>query len=72
MRNVGTLDRVVRLIVGALLIAAPFTTTWSVWANPIALWASIVVGAVLVATSAFSFCPIYAALGLSSKRKRLA
>ena len=72
MRNVGTLDRVVRLIVGALLIAAPFTTTWAVWANPIALWASIVVGAVLIATSAFSFCPIYAALGLSSKRKRLA
>jgi uncharacterized membrane protein len=72
MSNVGTLDRIIRLIVGALFVAAPFFTTLPLWANPIAFWASIIVGAVLVATSAFSFCPIYAALGLSSKPKRLA
>jgi hypothetical protein len=29
------------------------------------------VGVVLVATSAFGFCPIYAALGLGSKRNNL-
>lgn len=72
MSNVGTLDRIVRLIMGALLAAAPFLTAFPLWANPIAFWASIIVGAVLIATSAFSFCPIYAALGLSSKHKRLA
>ena len=72
MSNVGTLDRLIRFVVGALLVVAPFVATWPLWANPIAFWTSIVVGVVLIATSVFSFCPIYAALGLSSKRKRLA
>lgn len=72
MSNVGTLDRIVRLAVGGLFVIAPFITSLPLWANPVAFWASIVVGAVLIATSAFSFCPIYAALGLTSKRKRLA
>lgn len=68
MRNVGTLDRVIRLVIGALLVAAPLATGWPLWANPLAYWASIVIGLVLVATSALGFCPIYRALGLSSKR----
>lgn len=69
MQNVGTPDRIIRLILGALLIIAPFVTGWAIWASVIALWVSVVVGAVLIATALFSFCPIYAALGLSSKRK---
>ena len=72
MSNVGTIDRLVRLVIGAALTLAPFITGWPVWTSTVALWASVVVGVVLVATSAFGFCPIYAALGLSSKRKRLA
>ena len=69
MSNVGPIDRIIRLVVGALLVAAPFVTAWPLWTSALAFWASIVVGIVLVATSVFSFCPIYAALGLSSKRK---
>lgn len=69
MQNVGTPDRIIRLILGALLIIAPFVTGWAIWASVIALWVSVVIGAVLIATALFSFCPIYAALGLSSKRK---
>ena len=72
MSNVGSVDRIIRLVVGALLVAAPFLTGWPVWTSAAAFWASIAVGIVLIATSVFSFCPIYAALGLSSKRKRLA
>jgi len=72
MSNVGTFDRIIRLVIGALLVIAPLVTGWPLWANPLAYGASIVVGLVLVATSAFSFCPIYAALGLSSKRKSAA
>lgn len=64
MQNVGTPDRIIRLVVGALLIIAPFMTGWPLFANPVLLWGSVVVGAVLVATAVFSFCPIYAALGL--------
>lgn len=71
MSNVGTIDRLVRLVIGAALTLAPFLTGWPLWTNAIALWASVVVGVALVATSAFGFCPIYAALGIGSKRKRL-
>lgn len=70
MGNIGTLDRIIRLVVGALLIVAPFVTAWSLWASPLAFWAAIGIGGVLIATSAFSFCPIYAVLGITSKRKR--
>ncbi len=66
MSNVGSLDRVVRVIVGLALIAAPLIAGWPMpW-----LVASIVVGAVLMVTSAISFCPIYALLGLSSKQRQ--
>ena len=65
MQNVGTPDRIVRLVAGALLIALPFIVAFPAWA----FWASLVVGVVLVATAVFSFCPIYAALGLSSRGK---
>jgi len=69
MSNLGSLDRLARLMVGAALVLAPFLTSWPLWTNALTLWAALIVGVVLVATSAFGFCPIYAALGLSSKRK---
>lgn len=67
MSNVGTLDRIVRAIVGIALIAAPFIAGWPM----VIMIISVIVGVVLVATAAFSFCPIYALLGLSSKRRGL-
>ncbi len=65
MSNVGNLDRIIRALLGVALIVAPLAIGWS----GIAFAVSIAVGAVLVATSAFSFCPIYALFGLSSKRR---
>lgn len=70
MSNLGNLDRIIRFILGAVLIGAPFLTGWPIWSDGLAFWGAVVVGGVLVATSALSFCPIYAALGLSSKRQR--
>ena len=67
MQNVGTLDRIIRLVLGALLIIAPFVTGWPLFASAIAVWGSVVVGAALIATAVFSFCPIYAALGLRTR-----
>lgn len=69
MQNVGTPDRIIRLVVGALLIIAPFMTGWPLFANPVLLWGWVVFGAILVATAIFSFCPIYAALGLHTRPK---
>jgi hypothetical protein len=64
MSNVGTLDRIIRAIVGLALIIVSFVAGWPTLAQVI----SILVGLVLAGTAAVSFCPIYAALGLSSKR----
>ena len=61
MSNVGTLDRIIRLILGTLLLVAPFVTAWPIWSDSLAFWAFIIAGTILVATSALSFCPIYAA-----------
>lgn len=66
--NVGTPDRIIRLVLGAALIALPFfggtavTGSWLAWAAPI-------VGLVLAATAFLAFCPIYRVLGLSTRRK---
>ena len=64
MSNVGNIDRIIRTIVGIALIIAPFVAGWPL----LGLVISVIVGVVLVATAAIGFCPIYAALGLSSKR----
>lgn len=61
--NVGTVDRIVRVVVGLLLIAfalgyiAP-GTSWS-WVG----W----IGIVPILTAIFSTCPAYSLLGLSTK-----
>lgn len=64
MSNVGNLDRIIRAIVGLVLTVLPFVAGWPIAAAVI----SGIIGIVLVATAAIGFCPIYAALRLSSKR----
>lgn len=68
MANVGTPDRIIRVIVGAVLILLPFVTGWPVWTNMIATIAAVVVGVVLIVTAAIRFCPIYAVLRFSTNK----
>ncbi len=69
MLNVGTPDRVIRILIGALLIGAALFTGWAAFVSPWAYWGAIVVGFVLIVTAVFRFCPIYAAFGLNSLGK---
>jgi len=62
--NVGSSDRIVRIVAGMLIAAVPLIWALGAWGSAIAY----IVGGVLIATSVFSFCPIYAALGLSTRR----
>ncbi len=56
-RNIGQIDRIARLVLGALLILlAAF--------GMIGLWGYL--GVIFVGTSLVSFCPIYRALGLKT------
>jgi membrane protein YdbS with pleckstrin-like domain len=68
--NVGTPDRIARLIIGVLLLVAPFVTGWALFANPVWTWAFVIVGLVLAVTALVRFCPIYAMLKLSTARTK--
>jgi hypothetical protein len=55
--NVGGIDRVLRVVLGLVLIALTLTGTIGVWG-----W----IGVVPLATAAFGFCPLYTLVGFSS------
>lgn len=64
--NVGTPDRIARLVIGAVLVLLPLLPEIALFANPLWFWASLVVGVVLIGTALVRFCPLYAILGLST------
>jgi hypothetical protein len=64
--NVGSSDRIARIIIGIVLMVAAFIPALPLAANPILQLGSVVVGAVLIVTALLRFCPLYALLGLST------
>lgn len=56
-RNLGQLDRIARLVLGALLVILALTGTIGIWGY---------LGLVLVGTAFVNFCPIYKVLGLKT------
>jgi uncharacterized membrane protein YfcA len=56
-KNVGGLDRIIRIAVGLALIAAAATGTIGLWG-----W----IGVVPLLTGAMGWCPPYALLGLNT------
>lgn len=62
--NVGSADRLIRIILGLILIILPFVTSFGLWANPLAQLGVPVIGAVLVVTALVRFCPLYRLLGM--------
>jgi hypothetical protein len=59
--NVGGIDRVLRIVVGAALILWAAVLGGPVWA-----W----IGVVPLATGVIGFCPIYPILGMSTCRTK--
>ena len=62
--NVGSIDRVLRIVLGLVLIALPFVTNMAMFASGTATVIAVVVGVVLIATSAMRFCPLYRIFGI--------
>ncbi len=58
--NMGSLDRIVRAVAGAALVALAATGTVGVWGYA---------GFILLGTAAISRCPLYLPLGLSTCAK---
>jgi len=56
-RNLGQLDRLARLVLGALLVILAITGTIGAWGY---------LGLIFVGTAFVSFCPIYRMFGLKT------
>jgi hypothetical protein len=64
-KNIGTIDKVIRILVAVVIAVLYFTNVISGTLGIVLL----VLGVVFVLTSLVSVCPIYLALGLSSAKK---
>ncbi|REL29939.1 YgaP family membrane protein [Thalassotalea euphylliae] len=58
--NIGTIDRILRVLLGSLLII------WVIIGGPLWAW----LGAVLVATGLVKFCPAYAIFGIKTSKTK--
>lgn len=60
--NVGTVDRIIRAVVGLAALLGAF----ALGSGSIAFVLLMVVGAILLVTAAVGFCPLYRVLGIST------
>lgn len=67
--NVGKIDRLIRILLGAALFLWPFVTDYALWDNSLLKYGAMIVGIVLIATSAMKFCPLYRLVGMSTCRR---
>jgi len=67
LANVGNADRIIRIIVGIVLIAAPYVAELALWENQTIRILIQVVGAILVFTGVTRFCALYKLIGLNTK-----
>jgi hypothetical protein len=59
-RNVGRADRLLRAVLGVIALALVFTGPRTPWGY---------IGILLLVTSAISFCPLYALIGVSTRAR---
>lgn len=67
--NVGKIDRLARIIVGAILTALPFLSSAAVLNTTLFMWGLPIVGLILIATGFISFCPVYRLIGANTAPK---
>lgn len=61
VRNVGSTDKMIRLVAGALLLALGLFGLGGAGGILVSL-----IGVILLATGALNFCPLFKAIGFSS------
>ncbi len=65
--NEASWDRVIRVLLGVLLIVAG-----QLWVEGTWRWALTIIGLIPLLTGLVGFCPLYAVLGLSTRRSNTA
>ncbi len=68
--NVGSIDRVLRAAVGAILLYLAFFSGLTLFAEPLLKYGAALIGLVMLATSALKICPLYSILGLTTCGER--
>lgn len=65
-KNIGNIDRVLRIVLGLILLAAPFVSGLALFNSGIATVVAVIVGIVMLATSSMRFCPMYRLFGIQT------
>jgi hypothetical protein len=65
-KNVGGADRVIRLVLGIILLALGIWYFGGLWQ-----WVSGIVGVVLLLTSIVSFCPLYGPIRVNTAKSKV-
>lgn len=63
-QNIGNTDRMIRFVLGIVLVVLAFVMGLTSWPGIVML----VVGILALATAAVRVCPLYLALGTSTKK----
>ncbi len=62
--NLGYIDRVLRFVIGIILIAIPFVAGFAIFENDLYKYGAMVIGIILSATALVRFCPLYWIFGI--------
>lgn len=65
-KNVGSIDKILRLVIGLTLLVLPFVMEGI--SGGLMTAGMVVVGIVLVGTAIFTRCPLYKLLGINTCR----
>ncbi|MFZ3383775.1 MAG: DUF2892 domain-containing protein [Candidatus Methanoperedens sp.] len=64
-KNVGTIDRIVRVVIGIILLYAAATGMVSgIW-----MYVAGILGIVMLAAAALAYCPLYPAMKINTTSK---
>mgnify|MGYP000566091409 CR=1 FL=1 len=64
--NVGNIDRVLRLVLGVVLLLAPFVSGIAAVQSGAGMVISMIVGGVMIATAGMRFCLLYRIVGINT------
>ena len=62
--NIGNIDRIIRIVLGVILLALPFVSGWTMFETGAATIISVIAGLIAVVTSGMRFCPLYRVFGI--------
>ena len=66
--NVGTIDRLLRAVVGVVLLYLAFASGLPLFEGAVFRYGAALIGVVMLITAAVRFCPLYSIIGIKTCR----